>query len=112
MDKADVQAAFVAAGLSRLLKDSDFLSRPSIRLLTTRVDESSFPIGASKIGGVPDLPADIAWPQCHGLPQSFLAQIHLADIASYERESLLPHRGLLWFFYDAQQQTFGDDQTS
>src|SRR5947209_7012508 len=112
IDTDDVYLAFVSAGLSRLLKDIHSLSRPSIRLLTTRVDESSFPIGASKIGGVPDLPADIAWPQCHGLPQSFLAQIHLADIASSERETLLPHRGMLWFFYDAQQQTFGDDPTS
>ena len=56
MDKAGVQAAFVAAGLSRLLKDIDDIARPSIRLLTTPVDESTLAIGISKIGGVPDLP--------------------------------------------------------
>ena len=32
MDKAGVQAAFEAAGLSRLVKDIDFLAKDSIRL--------------------------------------------------------------------------------
>ncbi len=80
MDKAGVHAAFVAAGLSRLLKDIDDIARPSIRLLTTPVDESTLAIGISKIGGVPDLPSGLPWPECNGLPQSFIAQIRLADV--------------------------------
>src|SRR5437764_367583 len=111
MDKAGVQAAFIAAGISRLLKDIDYLARPSIRLATTRVDEPTLKIGTSKIGGIPDLPPGFVWPQCNGLPQSFLAQIHLADIAVYDADTLLPHVGMLWFFYDAQQQTFGENPT-
>jgi uncharacterized protein YwqG len=42
------------------------------------------------------------------LPQSFIAQIHLEDIGAYDSNNVLPHNGTLWFFYDAQQQTFGD----
>src|SRR5438876_2787944 len=84
MDKTGVQAAFVAAGLSRLLKDLDSIARPSIRLLTTPVDESTLAPGTSKIGGVPDLPSDVPWPECHGLPQSFIAQIRLADTGPYD----------------------------
>ena len=111
MDKADVQAAFVAAGLSRLLKDIDYIARPSIRLFTTPVEESTLAPGTSKIGGVPDLSSSISWPECHGLPQSFVGQIHLADIGPYDTNTLLPHTGMLWFFYDARQQTFGENPT-
>src|SRR6266496_5628217 len=111
MDKTGVQAAFVAAVLSRLLKDLDSIARPSIRLLTTPVDESTLAPGTSKIGGVPDLPSGVSWPECHGLPQSFITQIRLADIGPYDAENVLPHTGMLWFFYDAQQQTFGDNPT-
>ncbi len=109
MDKAGVQAAFVAAGLPRLVKDLDLISKASIRLYTTPVDESALHIGASKLGGAPDLPVGVTWPAWKGLPQSFIAQIHLGDIAPYDANNLLPHSGMLWFFYDAQQQTYGAD---
>lgn len=109
MDKAAVEAAFDAAGLSRLKKDIDFLARPSIRLTTTAVDESTLKVGASKIGGLPDLPTGVSWPEWHDLPQSFIAQIDLADVRQYDINKVLPQSGMLWFFYDAQQETFGAD---
>jgi len=109
MDKTTVQAAFVAAGLSQRIKDINALARPSIRLFTTPLEESSLQVGISKLGGLPDLPAGTVWPEWHGLPQSFIAQVHLDDLYSYDVERLLPRHGMLWFFYDAQQQTFGEN---
>ncbi len=109
MDKTGLQAAFVAVGLSGRIKDIDALARSSIRLCTTPVEESSLHIGVSKLGGLPDLPAGTVWPERHGQPQSFLAQIHLDDLYSYDIQQLLPRHGMLWFFYDAQQQTFGEN---
>jgi len=109
MDKADLQAVFVAAGLSRLIKDIDRLARPSIRITAAEVDESFLYVGASKLGGVPDLPTGAPWPEWKGLPQSFIAQIRLDDVSQYDTEKVLPQSGMLWFFYDAQQQTFGED---
>ena len=109
MDKAVVQAAFVAAGLSQRVKDVDALAQPSIRLFTVPAEESSLPVGVSKLGGQPDLPAEIPWPVWNNLPQSFIAQIHLDDLCSYDAQRVLPPRGMLWFFYDAQQQTFGEN---
>jgi uncharacterized protein YwqG len=109
MNKADIQAAFVAAGVADLGKDIDQITQPSIRLSTTPVDESTLKIGESRLGGVPDLPPDVNWPEWKGLPHSFLAQIHLDEISHYDTNKLLPPRGMLWFFYDAQQQTFGAD---
>jgi len=109
MNKVDLQAAFVAAGLSRVIKDIDRLARQSIRLLATEADESFINIGASKLGGVPDLPPGAAWPELKGLPQSFIAQIRLDEVRLYDTDKVLPQSGMLWFFYDAQQETYGAD---
>ncbi|GAC1393325.1 MAG: hypothetical protein NVS4B11_02220 [Ktedonobacteraceae bacterium] len=107
MDKAGVQTAFQAAGLARVTKDIDALAKASIRLSTTPTTESMLEIGASKLGDVPDVPPGFAWPEWKGLPQSFIAQIRLEDAHPYDADGVLPEHGLLWFFYDAQQQTFG-----
>jgi len=110
MDKAALLTAFEQAGLSRLLKDIDALAKPSIRIYTTPVDEAHLPVGVSKVGGLPDLPPDLAWPAFDGLPQSFIAQIRLAEVSPYDVEGALPKTGLLWFFFcDAKQDIYGDD---
>lgn len=109
MDKASVQALFVAKGLSRLVKDLDFIARTSIRLSTHPGDEASPGSGTSKMGGLPDLPPAVTWPLWKGVPQSFIAQIRLADLQRFDTDGLLPPEGMLWFFYDAQQQTYGAD---
>jgi uncharacterized protein YwqG len=109
MDKADIEAVFEKAGLSRVKKDIDALARPSIRLMPTEVNESTLQLGASKLGGLPDLPEGTAWPEKQGQPQSFIAQIRLEDVHSYDVDKVLPEKGMLWFFYDAAQETYGDD---
>ncbi len=109
MDKEGVKKAFVAAGLSRLVKDLDALARPSIRITTAPVDQSTLKPGTSKLGGLPDLPAGEVWPEWKGVPQSFIAQIRLADLHPHDVEGALPAQGMLWFFYDAQQEVYGAD---
>ena len=109
MDKVSVFTAFEQVGISRLRKDIDAVAKPSIRLYTTPVDEASLPVGVSKVGGLPDLPANLTWPEFEGLPQSFIAQIRLAEVRPYDVEGVLPETGMLWFFYDARQRAYGDD---
>lgn len=108
MDKVTLEAALTHAGLAQFLKDIDRLSQASIRLKASPQPETAFSVGQSKLGGQPDLPLDMAWPLWHGIPQSFLAQIRLADAHPYDAPSYLPSEGMLWFFYDAQQETYGD----
>ena len=108
MERAEIEKAFIAAGLKSRVRSIDLLTRASIRLLTTPVDENNLQVGCSKIGGHPDLPADVNWPETNGQPQAFLAQIRLTDILTMQSSELLPLWGTLWFFYDASQQTFGD----
>ncbi len=109
MDKAKIQAAFTSAGLVRLEKDIDLIALDSIRVYATPVDDSTLPVGASKIGGVPDLPATTMWPEWNGIPQSFIAQIRFDDVHAFDTQNLLPSDGMLWFFYDAKQETYGEN---
>src|SRR5947208_16743777 len=107
MDKAGVRAAFVAAGLSRLLKDIDFLMQDSIRLSAKPAGEYDISIGVCRIGGVPDVPPDFKWPERNEAPQSFIAQLYLDEVHPYDINAVLPSRGMLWFCYDATQDTYG-----
>lgn len=111
MDTTKFQASLVAAGLARLVPAVDLIARPSLRLYGTSTQEADLPIGATKLGGRPDLPVGWCWPEWKGLPQSFIAQLRLADLQRFRQEGIgepLPEQGFLWFFYDAQQETYGD----
>jgi uncharacterized protein YwqG len=61
------------------------------------------------MGGVPDLPASMTWPEHNGKPLSFLAQIRLCDTAPHDRELLLPPSGYLYFFCGVGQSVWGFD---
>lgn len=74
------------------------------------------PVGASKLGGQPDVPPGFAWPRVPptpdwpewgGTPLAFLAQFRLADVTSFDTENALPHAGMLYFFYEANEQPWG-----
>jgi hypothetical protein len=56
-------------------------------------------IGASRVGGVPDLPPGVAWPTYDGKPVTFVAQIDLSELPR-EVGALLPAEGWLYAFYD------------
>lgn len=79
---------------------------------TSRVaTDHEIPTGASKFGGVPDLPAQFAWPYYrladHDVLLSFLGQINLADIPSQCNRGVLPRTGLLTLWFDAIHQPWG-----
>jgi uncharacterized protein YwqG len=109
----DTHAA--AAALRRAaIPGADALARlaePSIRI-TARKAQAELPLGASRFGGAPDVPARFDWPtRRHGplgvlrRPLTFLAQLDLGAI----RAPGLPASGWLLFFYDAVEQPWGFD---
>ncbi len=80
--------------------------------------ESELPVGRSKFGGKPHLPKDFEWFYYEGedfdnvvkrRPLSFLAQINLQEIADYDKDNRLPHKGMLYFFYDLCTMRWGFD---
>lgn len=97
------------------------LARSSVRL-RPRLRDGQLPLGASKIGGHPDVPDGFAWPTRHiempepsaeflahspneprlpagdAVPLEFIAQVNLADVAPFDAEGVLPSEGHLLFF--------------
>ena len=79
----------------------------------------SLPTGTSKLGGKPHLPENFVWPWYEGTnyldeetanrPLSFLAQFNLEDLAAYDADNRLPHKGMLYFFYDLCTMKWGFD---
>ncbi len=90
-----------ANGLGRVVDAVLALAQPAIKPILTRVeDEADIPLGASKVGGAPDLPPTVEWPTTtSGQLLPFLAQLRLAEVAPFDPEGDLPHSGLLSFFY-------------
>lgn len=109
MDKAAIATAIQQSGLQQLIPTLDALMLTSIRLITNPSFEQAIQPGQSKLGGMPDLPTGTAWPAFKGAPMQFVAQIQLADAHPLDTAGLLPAHGLLSFFYDGSQQTFGSD---
>jgi uncharacterized protein YwqG len=125
-DLAQIGLGAFAAAIARGAKAAAYF-RPVPR------KDADIPIGASKLGGAPDLPANFAWPRrCsmerkyqHGIPWrdqeivdqrpgedielSFIAQLDLSSIQVGWIDVDLPRHGLLSFFYEAQHQPWGFD---
>lgn len=74
-------------------------------------DKSPLP-HASKIGGKPWLPRDFQWPVYESdAPRhlSFLCQINLEEVKPYDRDGVLPSKGMLYFFYECEAFCWGFD---
>ena len=93
--------------LDRLEAQLVKLARPSIRMTCTAVRDEDLPVGASKLGGLPDLPPDFQWPHWGAKPLTFIGQFKLSEIASYDTARLLPKIGWLYFFYEADEVPWG-----
>jgi uncharacterized protein YwqG len=94
-------------GLGRVSKQLERLARNSIRLVATPTE--GILLGASKLGGLPDLPDEIEWPTFNNLPLGFIGQINLSEASPFDLEEELPKSGMLYFFYDGQAQSWGYD---
>ena len=62
-----------------------------------RAEMDALPLGASRFGGVPDLPPGVAWPQIEGKKLLFLAQIDSSTMPRWA-DSPLPADGWLHAF--------------
>ena len=81
------------------------LAKNSIQVTLDIQDDDDLPIGVSKFGGCPDLPAGVEWFRTNAdIPMSFVAQINFAEAAPYDLENKLPKNGLLYFFYDCSPE--------
>lgn len=103
-----LQAAVAEFGLQEYGDLIAAAALPSARLVGAGPGEEP-PVGASKIGGEPDLGEGLDWPAGAGGPLSFIAQVDLAAVAECLPDSGLPRDGLLSFFYDAENQPWDSE---
>lgn len=109
MDAKQIKELFDKKGLSRFWNSMQSKIKNGITISLEKTQEDSLPIGQSKIGGFPDLPKEIEWFKFKDKPMSFLAQINLAEVKPFDLDDKLPNEGILYFFYDAEQKTWGFD---
>jgi hypothetical protein len=93
----EVRAALEANGLGALADTIAPAARPALILDRSLLEGEPEELGATRLGGRPDLPAGTKWPRCKGYAQTFLAQLRLRDLPS-EAAELNVHDGTLLFF--------------
>ena len=74
------------------------LIKPAIGLLTIKMESDNLKIGASKIGGKPDLPKDVSWPRLNDSDLVFCAQYNISELKKCDVENLLPEKGMFYIF--------------
>lgn len=85
--------------------------RHGLRLEIVPKDRAATRLGASRLGGSPDLPPGLSWPNdASGQPLGFLGQLDLAEIARIDRRDELPERGLLSMFVGTWIDAEGEPQ--
>ncbi len=79
-------------------------ARQALRLVTTEPEDYAAK-GNTRIGGAPDLPPDVDYPNTDGKLWHFYAQLDLAELAPLQ--SWLPRSGRLYFFGEGQEHGDG-----
>jgi uncharacterized protein YwqG len=106
-DSTDFRDQLQSVGLSHWAEQIVALDRHSVALRSEPVARE-IPLGTSRLGGEPDLPPSVPWPEWRGRPLSFVAQIGMSDLPQVPDQAL-PMAGLLSFFYDGEQEVWGFD---
>lgn len=102
--QAEFDAVLAGSGLSDpdLVAAMRSVACEGAEVIVDRAQKPPRGVGASRIGGLPDLPAEQLWPQARwgeNTLMGFVAQINLADLPPIAGDPL-PREGLLSFFAD------------
>lgn len=85
-------------GLEAVRPALEALLVPALDLRLQAGEPGAFPVGASRMGGLPDLPAAAPWPRVRDVPLTLVAQLRLDEIRARVPEPPLPEAGWLLFF--------------
>ena len=75
-----------------------------IRLTAELTRDEKISLGASKLGGFPDLPSGFEWPACQPYPMTHVAQLNCDEVASVLPNNSLPKTGVLHFFIQTDEE--------
>ena len=120
--REELEDALRQAGLGLWAPRLAAVARRAVILEPGPVEEATeAPIGASRLGGMPDLPPEVSWPWRPALtdggvfkdhaarpwPLSFVAQIDFSEIQSAGRLEEFPSLGRLLLFCDPVDYPWG-----
>lgn len=112
-----LSALLALAGCGRTASGARAASTEAATLLA-RMDAMALPCvslragvapSIGKIGGRPNMAIGLDWPLWKNAPLAFLGQLDLSGLRLAGGPDWLPERGALFFFYDAEQSTWGFD---
>ena len=108
--KEHILNLFRESGLGKYENELEKYIKPSIRLQTVPSTDENITIGASKLGGNPDLPYFLMWPMWNEYHMSFIGQLNLNTLNKEVLEYYsLPHNGMLSFFCTAHPDVLYDE---
>jgi uncharacterized protein YwqG len=103
LSKENAAAPADQGGIAQHLEYLNSLRKPALGL------RKSAGKRFSKIGGLPNLPGDLPWPEWKERPLAFLCQVELSGLPPGTPFPGLPPSGCLYFFYDQQESRWGFD---
>ncbi|MEH6852900.1 YwqG family protein [Bacillus pseudomycoides] len=107
--KKTLQDVLKKYGVMHLEKNILDTLEPTIQIHLCRESDENIAVGTSKFGGFPDLPDALEIPMKHDIPLQFIGQLNLEEVQPYHKGNPLPTKGMLYFFYDAEEQPWGFD---
>lgn len=108
MNDAEIRKIIEASPLAMHVDAIMKLAVPAVKMNTYLVEEGDLPLGASRMGGAPDLPPGSVWPENKGRPAEFLVQIDFAAVAEAFRLPDFPVNGWIVLFRDLEA-SYDDD---
>jgi uncharacterized protein YwqG len=102
----NVLAVYRELGYTTIADDLEKKALPCANLIS---DPAGTRPLSSRIGGRPALVNPELWPKYKGKSLAFIAQLNLEDLPPEMQSDVLPSKGLLYFFYVADQSTWGYD---
>ncbi|HCU54552.1 MAG TPA: hypothetical protein DIC36_09855 [Gammaproteobacteria bacterium] len=96
--KEPLEANLKRFGLARVARNIVEYWSPPALLKLKRAGKKALPVGSSRLGGAPDLPANTHWPRWNDQPMSFVVQFNLEELAGAQPKNRLPKSGLLSVF--------------
>ena len=82
-------------------------AEPTVAVRISRTDPDSIALGASRFGGVPDLPASVDWPSHQGRQLTLIAEPRSRRFRTIRPERTAAENRLALFLPESRRRYFG-----
>lgn len=111
MSEGAIDLEYYENGIKELLKKREDAEDWAVSVVINEEKCENIPVGASKMGGLPDLPPGVNYPEREryidehdkyfkNFKLPLICQLNLADLAQFDIKDGLPKTGMLYIFWD------------